>query len=200
MIDASRLIAAGVPAASAPALAAACEHYMANTPARVAGLVAQCRVETGEFSRWTEDLFYTHAQHIVDIFPHEVPTLAAAAPLAANPRALANAVYANRLGNGDAASGDGWAYRGAGAPMLTGRNEFAAAQAALGRPYLAHPELVQTSDAFLVAAWYWFAHGCNDLADAHEWDAITRIWNGPAMLQAPRRAALSQSLLTELSA
>lgn len=195
MIDANCLIAAGVPAAYAPALTAACEHYLVNTPARVAGFVAQCRVETGEFASLVEDMTYTHADHIVATFPREVPTLAAAAPLVRNPQALANVVYANRLGNGDVASGDGWKFRGRGLCQLTGRAAYVQAG------YASDPDQVaQPLGAVVTAARYWLAHGCNALADAHAWDAITRVWNGPAMLQAARRAALSDQLLRELSA
>lgn len=197
MIDASRLVTAGLLASRAsmwaPSLATAAEHFFINTPARVAGFIAQCRVETNDFATLVEDLYYSHADHIHDTFPDEVPTLAAAAPLVGRPGALGSVVYANRLGNGDVASGDGWTFRGRGLAQLTGRAQYAAAAAALNRPYVESPDLVtQPTDAALVAAWYWQAHGCNALADAGAWDAITRVWNGRRMLQAARRAQLSR--------
>jgi len=200
MIDAARLAAAGVPDAFIAPMLPALEHHFICTPGRAAAFIAQCRVESFDFAHLVEDLHYSHADRIVAVFHREVPTLAAAYPLVERPEALANAVYANRMGNGDAASGDGWAFRGRGLAQLTGRANYAAAAEALGRPYVDEPDLVaQPADAVLVAAWYWQVHGCNALADVCAWDAITRVWNGPAMEQAPRRAALSVSLQQALS-
>ena len=190
----------GVPAAFVAPLSAALEHYFINTPARVAGFVAQCRVETRDFTVLVEDLYYTHADHIHAVFPREVPSVAAAAALVARPQVLANTVYANRMGNGDQFTGDGWTFRGRGPGQLTGRKAYTAAGLALDRPYVAQPDLVaQPADGCLVAAWNWWINGCNALADSHAWDGITRLWNGPGMERAADRAALSNQLLKELS-
>ena len=192
MISAAQLNAAGLDPSYALPLSAACDRFGINTPARIAGFVAQCRVESADFANLVESLYYSHADRIVAIFPREVPTLAAAAMLVGRPEALADAVYAGRMGNGDATSGDGWRYIGRGIAQITGRRGYAAAQSALGRPYLAQPELLeQPADACLTAAWYWQSNNCNAKADAHDWDAITLAFNGRAMLQAARRAALS---------
>lgn len=190
-----------IPAAFTDAMSAACARFAINTPARVAGFTAQCRVESNEFTSLTEDLFYTHPERIVAVFPREVPTLALAQPLVGNPRLLAGAVYSNRNGNGPQGTGDGWNYRGRGLVQLTGRADYMTAAAALNRPYVDQPDLVALpADACLVAAWYWQSNGCNELADAHNWDAITKAINGAAMLQAARRAQLSNDILNGVSA
>ena len=175
-------------------LAAACARFDINTPARVAGFVAQCRVESAGFTVLEENLRYRQPERLRAVFPSRVPSLADAAALVARgPQAIANRVYAGRLGNGDETSGDGWRYRGRGLKQLTGRDNYADAAAALARPYLEQPDLVaQPDDACLTAAWYWHAAKCNLLADSGQWDAITRAVNGPGMLQADARSQYSQ--------
>ena len=75
----------------------------------------------GPLERLEENLSYT-PERIAAVWPSRFPTIASAIPYAHNPQKLANFVYANRMGNGDVASGDGWAHRGLGPIMLTGRS------------------------------------------------------------------------------
>jgi putative chitinase len=192
VITIAALIAAGIAPTQARAfaepLAAACARFGIDTPARVAAFVAQCRAESAGFSRLEEGLYYTTPERIRAVFPSRVPSMAVAAQLARNPRALANRVYAGRLGNGDEASGDGWAYRGRGLIQLTGRDNYAAAAAGCGKLYLERPDLVaQPEDACLTAAWFWSSAGLSALADIRDWNGITRRVNGPAMLHARER-------------
>lgn len=196
-ISLQTLVAAGLAPTQArlfaDPLAAACARFGIDTPARIAGLIGQCRAESAGFTRLEEGLYYTTPERILAVFPSRVQTLAKAATLARNPKALANCVYAGRLGNGDESSGDGWAFRGRGLIQLTGRDNYAAAAAGCGKLYLERPDLVaQPEDACLTAAWFWAAGGMNALADAHNWDAITRRVNGPAMLHAAERRAYSE--------
>jgi putative chitinase len=198
------LVAAGLPAALADRfgapLAAACGHFCIDTPARVAGFFGQCWVESQAFTRLEENLFYDTPERIRAVFPSAVPTLAAAAPLVHNPPGLADVVYAGKLGNGDASSGDGWRYRGRGLCGLTGRANYAAAARACEQPYEGMPDRVATPvDAAMTAAWFWSQHGCNAAADRQDWDAITRLWNGRAMLQADLRAQRSAIALKVFS-
>lgn len=204
MISIDTLIRCGLHPTQARAfadpLAAACARFGIDTPRRVAGFVAQCRVESADFTRLEEGLFYTTPARIRAVFPSRVKSEADAATLARNPRALANRVYAGRLGNGDEASGDGWAYRGRGLIQLTGRDNYAAAAAACGKLYLERPDLVaQPEDACLTAAWFWASAGLNALADTRNWDGITRRVNGPAMLHKAERAAATLAALEALS-
>lgn len=122
------------------------------------------------------------------VFPSTVHSIADAVPLINNPQALASKVYANRLGNGDEASGDGWRYRGRGLFQVTGRTNYMAAGGALGVDLKSHPELVaEPEGAAMTAGWFWSAADCNTLADSSQIDAITRKINGRAMLGAVER-------------
>lgn len=197
MLTLANLIAAGVAPTQARAflapLSAACARFGINTPARIAGFIAQCRVESAGFTALEESLFYRDPVRIMKIWPSRVTTLQQAQGLARNPQGLANVVYANRLGNGDTASGDGWRYRGRGLKQLTGKANYADAANALARPYVTTPDLVaQPEDACMTAAWFWHTNKLNLLADSAQWDAITRAVNGPGMLQAAERRQYSE--------
>lgn len=197
MITARRLMACGLTAKAAERFAApmaeACSRFEINTPERLAAFIAQCRVESAEFTRFEEGLYYRDAERVLKIFPSRVKTIERARTLVRNPERLANVVYAGRLGNGDEASGDGWRYRGRGAKQLTGRANYAEAAKALGRPYIEQPDLVaQDPDACLTAAWFWHKSGCSAMADQWRLDDITRAVNGPGMLQREERAMLAR--------
>ena len=205
MITIATLIAAGVQPTQArifaEPLAAACARFDITSPARVAGFLAQCRVESTNFTALEEGLFYRSAERIGEVFKRLRPRgFEGLAKLARNPQALANAAYAHINGNGDEASGDGWRFRGRGLKQLTGRANYADAAEALGRPYLEQPDLVaQPVDACLTAAWFWHAAKGNLLADSAQWDAITRAVNGPGMLQADLRRQYAEEALQVLA-
>lgn len=205
MITIATLIAAGVQPTQArifaEPLAAACARFDITSRARVAGFLAQCRVESANFTALEEGLFYRSAERIGDVFKRLRPRgFDGLTKLARNPQALANAAYAHINGNGDEASGDGWRYRGRGLKQLTGRANYADAAEALGRPYLEHPDLVaQPVDACLTAAWFWHTAKGNLLADSAQWDAITRAVNGPGMLQADLRRQYAEEALQVLA-
>ena len=197
MLTLSNLIAAGIAPTQARAflapLSAACARFGINTAPRVAGFVAQCRVESAGFTALEESLFYRDPVRIMRIWPTRVTTMQQAQSLARNPQGLANVVYAGRLGNGDTASGDGWRFRGRGLKQLTGKTNYADAAQALARPYVTNPDLVALpDDACMTAAWFWHTNKCNLLADSSQWDAITRAVNGPGMLQAAERRQFSE--------
>lgn len=186
-ITIAQLIGAGIAPTQAKAFAApltaACALHDITTPVRIAAFVAQVAHESMNFTALEESLYYRTPERIRAMWPTRVASLQQSATLVRNPQALANRVYANRLGNGDTASGDGWRYRGRGLIQLTGRANYAAAEQATGRPYTADPDLVaQPADACLTAAWFWSANGCNALADGSQIDAITRVINGPGMV------------------
>ena len=158
---------------------------------REAAFVSQCAHESRMFTTLEEGLFYRTPERIRMMFHGSVPTLDIAQRLVGKPQALANHVYANRLGNGDEASGDGWKYRGRGLIQLTGKNNYSDAATELARPYVDQPDLLlQPGDACLSAAWFWHVRKLNVLADASAIDAITRAVNGPAMAGAVERRQL----------
>lgn len=174
------------PAGWAPVLSAAMQHYEINTPARIASFLAQTGHESGQFNRLVESLNYTTPQRLMKVWPKRFPSEAIAAPYVKNEERLANYVYANRLGNGDTRSGDGYKYRGRGLIQVTGRSNYAACAKALGLDLLNDPGLLtQPQYAALSAAWFWNSRGLNALADDRTGDddledftVITRSING----------------------
>lgn len=106
-----------------------CQRYAITDKNDKAAFLAQMAHESGCFSIKSESMNYTTAQRIVDIWPSRFTLTGEKGKLNANeytrnPEKLANEVYANRMGNGDQASGDGWRYRGAGFIQLTGKEKF----------------------------------------------------------------------------
>lgn len=203
MIDVAFLIAAGCGPAQARQYAihldAAAARFAITTPRRVAAFVAQCLIESANLVTVEENLWYTTPQRAADVWPSRFKTAADAMPYMRNPQALANRVYAGKLGNGNEASGDGWRYRGRGLKQLTGKTNYAAATLALDVDYLSAPDLVAKPEhAAQTAAWFFASTGCNELADAGNWDAITRKVNGPAMLQQADRRSLTRRTLAAI--
>jgi putative chitinase len=161
----------------------AMDRIQIDSRARMAAWLAQVTHESADLTRTEENLYYTSPERIRQLWPRAVPTTELAAQLCRRPETLANRVYANRLGNGDEASGDGWRYRGRGLIMITGESLYRVTASAFGRDYLGHPDQVaEPDDAALTAAWYWDSINGNSLADEGRFDEITRRINGPAMV------------------
>lgn len=149
-----------------------------STPQRQAMFLAQCAHESAGFTRFEENLNYS-AEALQRTWPSRFPSFAAAAEVARQPERIANRVYADRLGNGNEASGDGWRFRGRGAIQITGRSNYRRAGLSLGFPLEANPtEAALPGQGARVACWYWFFHGLNDLADDGDFEGITRRING----------------------
>lgn len=172
-----------VAAAWVDALNNALQTYRIDTPQRIAAFIAQVGYESANFTHLVEVLDFT-AAHLAALWPDRFQGAdgqpnSLAFKLGGQPQAIANVVYANRLGNGPPASGDGWRYRGRGLIQLTGRSNYQQAGAALNVDLENHPELLlQPRYASLSAAWYWSAHGLNSLADAEDFRLITLRING----------------------
>ncbi|MGA0608814.1 glycoside hydrolase family 19 protein [Caldimonas sp. KR1-144] len=173
----------------------ACQAFDIDTPPRLAAFLAQCKVESRRFADLEEDLTYRRAERIREVFGDRVSSLQQAGTLVGKPEALANVVYANKNGNGDPNSGDGWRYRGRGLIQLTGRANYMAAGAALGMPYKDQPDLVATPrHSCLTAAQFFAANGCNELADSSQIDKITRKVNRAMLHAAERRQAFEEAV------
>ncbi|MGF6607071.1 putative chitinase [Paraburkholderia sp. WSM4175] len=169
------------------ALNVAMREFDISTPARAAAFLAQCAHESSDFTRLVENLNYS-ADGLANTWPSRFATAqktvgrrtpnAAAHRLARNPEAIANHVYANRLGNGDEASGDGWRFRGRGLIQLTGRANYRVASGAFGIDLVDEPQtLEQPALAALVSAWWWSANRVNAIADRGDWLAVSRAVN-----------------------
>ena len=156
------------------------ERYEINTPLRKSYFLATVYHESQGFTRFIENLNYS-AQGLANTFPKRYATNgkpnALAIKLNRNPEAIANNLYANRLGNGDEASGDGWRYRGAGAIQLTGKENQTKYFENRGLSLL--PKLLQNFEhAIDSAGWFWHVKGCNELADQDNVTAVRKRVNG----------------------
>ncbi|RUR53290.1 glycoside hydrolase family 19 protein [Vreelandella populi] len=120
-------------------------------------LLAQVGHESADLTQLEENLSYT-AERIAQVWPSRFPSAASAQPFARNPEALANSVYANRMGNRE--PGDGWRFRGRGAIQLTGRYNYTRfANAISDRSILQMPDqLLQPKFAALSACWFYANH------------------------------------------
>lgn len=173
-------------------LNSAMERYQINTPDRKAQFLAQIGHESGALARMSENLKYS-AVRLLQIFPRYF-TKSDAGKFQYQPMLIANRVYANRYGNGDEASGDGFTYHGRGLIQLTFKDNYRACGTALGKDLVANPDLLMSPElAALAAAWYWQSHGCNAMADAGEIRGITKAVNGGYNGLPERMALLSQA-------
>lgn len=161
-----------------------------TTPSRIAAFVGQIAVESGYFTALVEDLNYS-AERLCKVWPDQFPTLDSAWSCFRKPERTANVVYANRMGNGDEASGDGWTFRGRGLIQITGRSNYTSFAAAVHMPLDAAVEFAGgPNGAAASACWFWSARGLNAWADTWEITAITRRIN-PALMGAAERIALA---------
>lgn len=168
-------------------LQAACAFAELNTRPRVTAFLAQAGVESNQLRHLEENLYYTSAERIVRVFlrrfdgdgdrridPEEIT---AAERFVRRPEALANFVYANRFGNGDEASGDGWRYRGRGIFQLTFKDQYRSCSIAIAGDadtLLLNPEFLTDPDyACLSAAWYWREKNLNRWADLGDFEGLT---------------------------
>ena len=118
-----------------------------------AHFVAQITHETGNFKHAEENLNYS-AKALRNVFSKYFPTQELANQYARNPVAIANRVYANRMGNGNEHTGEGWLYRGRGAIQLTGKTNYKLFSEAMQEDFICNPNLVVTDFYFQVAVWY----------------------------------------------
>jgi putative chitinase len=154
------------------------DRWGIKTPRQQAAFLGQCGHECGNFTKLEEGLSYA-ADRLMKIWPKRFPTMEVANKYARNPKALANYVYANRMGNRDEASGDGYRFRGSGWLQLTGHDNFFHAGKACGFDYVMNPDLVRTpKHAAMTAGWFWSTHDCNRLAEIGDNLALTKKING----------------------
>jgi putative chitinase len=147
-------------------------------PRCVAAFLGQCAHESGGFRAIEEDLSYSAAR-LCQVWPSRFPTQEAAEACALQPEALANRVYANRLGNGDEASGDGWRFRGRGLIQITGRAAYESFAKTMGMTLDQAVEHATTlAGAADSAAWFWTENDLNALAACWSIDLLTRKING----------------------
>jgi putative chitinase len=147
-----------------------------NTPQQRAAFLAQLSVESGNLRSTEENLNYS-AKRLTQVWKTRFPTIASAEPYAHNPEALANYVYANRLGNGNEASGDGYRYRGRGLIQITGRENYRKVGYENNPDALTDPDIAAHS-----AAQFWTNRNLNAHSKRRlsrdQFNAISRTING----------------------
>jgi len=152
--------------------------YDINTPKRIAAFLAQCAHESGDFVFLKENLNYK-ASGLRRIFPKYFPTDELATQYEKKPEKIANRIYANRMGNGDESSGDGFRYCGRGLIQLTGKSNYQAFADSLEMKVEDVPEYLQTFEgAAQSACWFWETNNLNKFADAGDILNMTKRING----------------------
>jgi putative chitinase len=192
------LVAAGVSRELAerwlPHVQTALERFNITTKRQVAGWIAQCAHESAGFKTLTENLNYS-ADTMAVVWPTRFAVLGSdkkpvkvkgknqpnkfALALHRKPELIANTVYANRMGNGNIESGEGFKFRGRGLKQLTGKFNHIQASKALGVDLVATPELLlEPQWAAMSAAWFWSVNKCGPIADSGDFVALTKKING----------------------
>lgn len=157
----------------------ACVIYRIDRNARIAAFLAQCAHESQGFLHLQENLNYK-AERLMQVWPKRFHDLAQAEQYAHNSARLANYVYADRMGNGDAESGDGYKFRGRGLIHATGRDMYTWLSEELNIECLLNPDLllVPRYAAWSAAAIWALNKNLNPLADTGDFKEITRRING----------------------
>jgi putative chitinase len=153
--------------------------YEINTVNRIAGFIAQCGHESMGFTVLRENLNYS-AKALNVIFPkYFIRAGRNANEYHRQPERIANIVYANRMGNGNIASGDGWKFRGRGAIQLTGKNNYTSFAKYINMPIDKAINYVETlQGAIESACWFWHTNNINRFCDSDDIVTMSRRING----------------------
>jgi putative chitinase len=191
----------------APLQSALDQFDVTDSAQSVAAFLANVGVESNGFRTLAENLNYSAVRlaqvwpqryavnpHVSNLIPNDTATR-----IANNPQAIANNVYANRMGNGPEASGDGWNFRGMGPIQLTGRTEYLKFFAAIDEPVNTETsELMQPTFGSMSAAWFWTDSGADKNAIAGNFAASVEDVNGQspcAANQGPQRQSRYDAVL-----
>jgi len=152
--------------------------YEITTVERVAAFLAQCGHESLDFTVLQENLNYG-AKGLLGLFKKYFPTEALAKEYERKPEKIANRIYANRMGNGPEASGDGYAHRGRGAIQLTGKLNYQAFGNSIGLTLEDVVHYCETMDGAIESAcWFWTKNKLNAIADNKDMLLLTKRING----------------------
>jgi putative chitinase len=181
MIKVENLTEIGVRQSDANAYIAAINDtlakYQINTTLRISHFLSQVLHETGMLRTMRENLNYS-AEGLLRIFPTRF-NAATAKEYERKPINIANKVYANRYGNGDEKSGDGFKFSGKGAIQITFKSNYESISKDTGIDYVNNPKLLEKApDCITSAGWFWNKNKCNALADKDDIIAVTKKING----------------------
>jgi len=152
--------------------------YDINTVPRVAAFLAQTAHESGGYRAIKENLNYK-AESLMRVWPRYFPNMEIARAYEKQPEKIANRAYANRMGNGDEASGDGWKFCGRGLIQLTGKDNYTRYAQSLEIGLDEASEHLTTFEGCVQsAAWFWEANNLNQWADSGDMLTLTKRING----------------------
>ena len=155
-------------------------------PLRMSNFLGQCKLESQGFTHFSENLNYS-GDALWTLFPRHFADQAEAETYARQPEKIANRIYANRMGNGDEASGDGWLYKGRGSLQITGKANYEALETWLDEkgtsyPVSSNPDLLLTDCSMISAEWFFTSHNlwviCDKGVDLATVTILTHSING----------------------
>ena len=171
MIELQKKIGVTADGAFGPGTLKAAASYFKLNKNRAAHFFAQCAHESGNFKAFSENLNYG-ARGLRTTFDKYFQTEGIAKNYERQPQRIANRAYANRMGNGPEASGDGWKYRGRGALQLTGKDNYQTFANYIGRPeVMDNPDLVAGELCFESALWFFDRNKLWSICDRGTGDA-----------------------------
>jgi putative chitinase len=171
------------------------DHYEMNTSARLAAFLAQTAHESGGFNFIKENLNYG-ARGLLATFKKYFPSEELARQYERQPERIANRVYANRMGNGDESSGDGWKFCGRGLIQLTGKSNYTRLAADLDMTLDECIQYLETPEGAVASAgWFWDQNNLNNYADKQDFIMLTKRINGGTIGLADRKHHYELALL-----
>ena len=165
--------------------------YDIDTPKRQAAFIGQCAHESGNFKTLQENLNYS-AEGLMKTWPSRFSTIEIANQYARQPAKIAGKVYNGRLGN--TSEEEAAKYLGRGLIQLTGRENYANCGTAIGVDLIGNPNLlIEPKHAAMSAAWFWNKKGLNALADAGDYETMTKRINGGLIGLDDRKAKIAKA-------
>ena len=157
-------LASKMPSAASKYMLEVVERYNITEPLRLSHFLAQIAHESGNFQFVAENLNYS-ADSLLKVFPKYFKDKATADLYARKPEMIGSRVYANRMGNGDEASKEGFKFRGRGYIQLTGKDNYKAFSNFIGEDCVANPDLVSTKYPMDSAIWFFDKNKLWDICD-----------------------------------
>jgi putative chitinase len=169
-----------IPDAVIAQIAETAKKFNITNNLRLAHFLAQCAHESGAFKFVSENLNYS-AQGLQNTFGKYFPGNLEES-YAKNPEKIASRVYADRMGNGNEASKDGWKFRGRGYIQLTGKSNYVKFTQFIGEDCVANPDLVATKYPLASAAFFFNNNNLWSICDRGSSDevvtSVTKRVNG----------------------
>jgi putative chitinase len=166
--------------------------YDISTAQRQACFIGQCAHESGNFKTLQENLNYS-AEGLMKTWPSRFPTKEVADQYARQPAKIAGKVYNGRLGN--SSEEEAAKYLGRGLIQLTGKENYEHCGSNLGVAFVDNPDLLlDPKYAALSAAWFWNKKGLNSLADAQDYETMTKRINGGLIGLDDRKAKIAKAM------